>query len=109
MGAKETLEKIKQLEKIIDEGFIDEIIDLTIDKLIYYEKSKLEKELDEIRGKMVEFEKKYEMDSSTFDKQFKEGKLGDKEDLFEWNALFEMHSRIKERLRLLTRESNVPD
>ncbi len=102
MGNKsQTLERIRKLEKLIEEGVEDELIRQTLDKLLYQERCKQESGLKEIEERLNHFEEQYNMDSESFYQRFTEGKLGDVEDYFEWDALYRMYKSAKERLTLL--------
>ena len=96
----ETMYKIQTLEKLIDSGMDDGLIDKTLSKLIQYKTDKMERELQELKDSMKKFESRYNMDSETFYKKFGEGGLGDEMDFFEWHALCDMHKRITARLNI---------
>jgi phage shock protein A len=53
-------------------------------------KSSLAKQIEDLEDKLKNFEKKYQMSSQEFNRQFQEGKLGDSIDFFEWNTYYEM-------------------
>jgi hypothetical protein len=55
-------------------------------------------------AKLKRFEEKYNMASAQFHQRFHQGELGDDEDFFAWDALFEMSERITSRIKLLTKE-----
>ncbi len=99
----ETMYKIRTLEKLVDVGTEDGLIDKTISKLIQYKTGKIERELQELEGAMKKFESKYHKDTETFSKQFEDGGLGDEMDFFEWYALCDMHKRIIQRLNIAER------
>ncbi|MEA1909142.1 MAG: hypothetical protein U9N43_08970 [Euryarchaeota archaeon] len=96
----EIMYNIRTLEKLIDYGMEDGLIDKTLSKLIQYKTNEMEHELRELEYSMKKFESKYNMDSEVFYKKFGEGKLGDEMDFFEWHALCDMHTRIMERLNI---------
>lgn len=97
----QTLERIRKLEKLIEEGVEDGLIRQTLDKLLYQERRKQESGLKEITERLEHFEERYNMDSESFYQSFTKGELGDEEDYFEWEALYRMYKRVKERLALL--------
>lgn len=101
--AKETaiLSKIRALEKLAESGLGDNLMKQTVEKLIQSEEQRHRKDLKEIREKLNSFEKRFNMDSAFFHQKFHQGELGDAEDFFEWDALFEMEKRIMSRLRIL--------
>ena len=96
----ETMYKIQTLEKLIDSGMDDGLIDKTLSKHIQYKTDKMERELQELKDSMKRFESGYNMDSETFYKKFGEGGLGDEMDFFEWHALCDMHKRLMGRLNI---------
>jgi len=73
----ETMHKIQTLEKLINLGIEDGLIDKTLSKLIQYKTNKMERELQELEDSMKKFESEYNMDTETFYKKFEEGELGD--------------------------------
>ena len=100
------LEKIQTLEKYMPADVATTVIERTLDKLISRSRQKEERDLAEVRGKLEDFEKRYDMSSATFYERFHSGELGDDEDWFVWDALFEMSKRIKERINLLRENEN---
>ena len=96
----EIMYNIRTLEKLIDYGMEDWLIDKTLSKLIQYKTNEMERELQELEYSMKKFESRYNIDSEAFYKKFGEGKLGDEMDFFEWYALCDMHTRILERLNI---------
>ena len=78
----ETMYKIQTLEKLIDSGMDDGLIDKTLSKHIQYKTDKMERELQELKDSMKRFKSGYNMDSETFYKKFGEGGLGDEMDFF---------------------------
>ena len=99
----ETMHKIQTLEKLINLGTEDGLIDKTLSKLIQYKTNKMERGLQELEDSMKKFESKYNMDTETFYKKFEEGELGDEMDFLEWYALCDMHKRIMQRLDIAKR------
>ena len=90
----ETMYKIQTLEKLIDSGMDDGLIDKTLSKLIQYKTDKMERELQELKDSMKKFESMYNMDSETSYKKFGKGGLDDEMYFFEWHALCDMHKRL---------------
>ena len=103
MTIMETMHKIQTLEKLINLGTEDGLIDKTLSKLIQYKTNKMERGLQELEDSMKKFESKYNMDTETFYKKFEEGELGDEMDFLEWYALCDMHKRIMQRLDIAKR------
>ena len=100
MPPMEIMHNIRTLEKLIDYGMGDGLIDKTLSKLIQYKANEMERELQELEDSMKKFESKYNIDSEAFYKKFEEGKFGDEMDFFEWHALCDMHTRIMKRLNI---------
>ena len=99
----ETMHKIQTLEKLMNIGTEDGLVDKTLSKLIEYRTNKMNCELGELEDSMKKFESKYNMNPKTFCKKFEEGELGDEMDFFEWYALCDMHKRIVQRLNIAKR------
>ena len=106
MPSMEIIHSIRTLEKLVDCGMEDWLIDKTLSKLIQYKTNEMERELQELEYSMKKFESKYNIDSEAFYKKFEGGKLGDEMDFFEWHALCDMHTRIMERLNIAKRGYN---
>lgn len=95
----ESIEKLSTFIKNYNED--DVFIENAINKLIDYEKSKIENELTQLKFDLKEFEGKYKKRSETFYRDFKSGKLGDKMDFIEWSSLYEMFLKNKEKVESL--------
>lgn len=79
-------------------GGEDDVLIKTIEKLTQYKIEALEKDLADIKRKLLKFERKYKMESSNFIKKFENGQLGDETDFMEWASLLDMAERIESRL-----------
>jgi len=102
MAAINTLEKIRRLEKYVAiQESTDTVFDLALDKLLDREVTRLQEMQEKLHGELVEFEKRYGLDSHTFYRQYEEGRLGDAIDLVEWSATVEMMNNIRQHLNLL--------
>ncbi|MEW6608682.1 MAG: hypothetical protein AB1414_14755 [bacterium] len=95
------LDKIHNLEKLVQNKFYDEIMIQTMDKLIQYEERSQRKELKKLDEERKVFEKKHKMDSHIFHTKFHNGEIGDETDFFEWDALCEMYEDTLKRLNIL--------
>lgn len=93
--------RIQTIEKIFDKGLQDEYLSRSIGKIIEYEMEKTSKDIQLLKKDIKLFESKYNMPSNEFFDRFERGELGDKEDFFEWAALFQMNRRSVERLKML--------
>lgn len=92
---------IQNIEKIFEKGLQDNYLPRSIGKIIEYEKEKTSKDIQALRKDIEIFEGKYNMSSKEFFERFEKGEMGDKEDYFEWSALFQMHRRSAERFKML--------
>jgi hypothetical protein len=94
-------ESIKILEKYLESNEADEFTGQAIKKLISHSLHKEQKMLEELLTRLHSFEEKCGMQSADFHKQFHSGSLGDDEDFFVWDAIFEMNERIQTRIKIL--------
>ncbi|MEA1925137.1 MAG: hypothetical protein U9M95_04640 [Candidatus Altiarchaeota archaeon] len=53
------------------------------------------------KKKLKEFESKYDKSSKKFYSEFEKGKLGDKQDYFEWFAYIQYHKDREQRYKIL--------
>ena len=97
----EVLEQIKMLERIVELGLDDGTVRQTVDKLISCQLQKQQYDLKTIQEKLTSFEIQHGLSSDVFHEKFQQGQLGDNEDFFEWGALVQMYTRIKQRISLL--------
>ena len=104
---KATLEQLRSLEEIYQNGLEDEYLSRAMDKITSYEICRCQRDLDLLRNDLEVFEKKYNMDSETFGDRWGKGMLADEADFFEWSALYQMYRRSKKRLEILTGEANT--
>ena len=95
------LEDIRILEKYIESNGTDALTKKAIKKLISHSLQKERRDLARVKEKLDRFEKKYGMSSAQFHERFHHGELGDAEDSFVWDALFETSERIAARIELL--------
>ena len=97
------LEDIQVLERYIESNGTDIFTGQAIKKLISHNLQKEERDLVEVMGKLKRFEEEYNMASAKFHERFHHGELGDDEDFFIWDALFETSERIIARINLVQR------
>ena len=97
-----TLNKIKKLEQlIVSSNTTDNVIDITIDKILKREKTKLKNQIHNLNTQLKEFEKKYNLGSEKFEIDYKNGKLGDNIDFIEWSATIDMMNNAVKQLDIL--------
>ena len=96
-----TKELIQNIGKIFENGLEDEYLSRSIGKIIEHEREKTFEESQMLQKDLSQFESKYNISSEVFFDKFEKGELGDKEDYFEWSAIFQMYKRARERLKIL--------
>ncbi len=101
-----TKELIHGIEKIFEKGLQDTYLTRSLGKIIEYEREKTFADVQVLKEDLSRFESEYNLPSETFDERFAKGELGDKEDYFEWSALYQMYKRSFERLEILRGMSN---
>lgn len=94
---KQTLLKVKNLEKFIEKHGEDPFISQSISKMLDYKIAKYEEEIKRLDKELKVFERAYGMKSSVFFKKFSEGKIGDNMDFIEWSSIYQMHNRLIEK------------
>jgi hypothetical protein len=93
------LKKLQLLQALIErEEMGDEVIEMTVSKLLSYELEKLRRRQRRIQAKLTAFEAQYHLKTTEFSRKFREGKMGDAMDFFEWSALADMHQELTEQL-----------
>lgn len=97
------LEKVKLLEEYIaaNAASVDPAIEMTIEKLLRREASRMNQLRQRLLKQTNEFEEKYGLNSEEFCKRYGEGIMGDDVDYVEWSATIDMLSGIEKRLSLL--------
>jgi cell division septum initiation protein DivIVA len=95
---------IKGLEQIFEKNLSDEYLHKAISKIISYEIAKTTQELEELKVELKAYEERFIMSSEVFFSKFNAGELEDNADFFEWSALYQIHLRAFERLKILKSE-----
>jgi len=103
------LEKVKLLEKYIavDAAAIDPVMDLSIEKLLKRETSRMDKLKQRLLRQKTEYEEKYKLNSEEFCIRYEKGIMGDDMDYVEWSATVDMLAGVEKRLSLLQREMSA--
>jgi len=96
-----TKDAIQKIGKIFEKGLQDEYLSQSIGKIIEHEREITTQEIQSLKKEMEHFEGLYKMPSDDFFRRFEKGELGDREDYFEWSALFQMYRRSIERFEML--------
>lgn len=94
---KQTLLKVKTLEKFIEKHGDDLFISQSISKMLDYKIAKCEEKIQQLCKELKSFERTYRMKSSVFFKKFSEGKIGDDMDFIEWASIYQMYQRLLEK------------
>lgn len=96
-----TLEQIKSLERIYTEGYADPFLEQSLQKIIASQLARDQADLAVLEQDLHALEAEYEMASEEFYRRYNEGDLSDDANFVEWNALYKMHNRLRERLDIL--------
>ena len=96
-----TLGRLRVLERLYAQGYVDEVVDLTVRKLVEHQIQKDEAQLAGLNGDLARFEQRYGINSADFYARYQAGQMGDDADVFEWNALYKMHSRLADAVKSL--------
>ena len=94
-----TKDIIQNIGKIFEKGLQNEYLSRSIGKIIEYEKERTIKEVNLLKKDLSRFESTYQMSSEDFFDRFEKGDLGDKEDYFEWSAMYQMYERSVDHVR----------
>jgi hypothetical protein len=86
----------------------DEVVEVTVSKLVNYELEKLKKRQSRVREKLAAFEERYGLKTDQFQQKFREGALGDETDFFEWSALADIDREVSQQLTEAEPVSNAP-
>jgi hypothetical protein len=96
-----TKETIQNISKIFEKGLQNEYLSRSLGKIVEYERGKTIEEVNMLKKELSRFESAYQMSSEDFFDRFEKGDLGDKEDYFEWSAMYQMYERSVDRLNIL--------
>ena len=99
-----TLGRLRALESLYAQGYADEVVDLTVHKLLEHQVRKDEAQLAQLRTDLTRFEQRYAMSSADFFRRYQAGQMGDDADVFEWNALYKMYTRLADAVEVLRRQ-----
>jgi hypothetical protein len=76
-------------------------LELTLDKVVAHEMSRLAAQQRRLRAQLTEFERRYDLSSSDFYDRFEQGERGDDADFVEWSATYEMMENLDTRPAIL--------
>ena len=71
-----------------------------------YKIKQSEQLLNDLKGDLISFEKRYHKKSDEFYRSFKNGELGDDMDFVEWSSIYDMYQRIFSKKKNLESEDN---
>lgn len=93
------LEKLQLLQVLVQtEEVGDDVTEATISKLLSYQLEKLRERQRQIQEKLTALEERYNLKTEEFSRRFREGKMGDAMDFFEWSALADIYQDLSQRL-----------
>jgi len=92
--ASATLRQLQALEQLYRQGYQDDVVDLTLRKLLERQVRQDEAQLAELRADLTRFEQRYGLASADFFASYQAGQMGDDMDVFEWNVLYKMYTRL---------------
>lgn len=98
---KNTLQRLRLLETLYQNGYQDEVVDRTVEKLFTQQIQKDESQLRQLQSELVEYEKQFGLTSDQFEAKYQRGEMGDDADIFEWHTLYKMVQRLQTNLQLL--------
>jgi hypothetical protein len=96
--------KVKRLEEYVastNASAGDRVLELTIDKLLDRETSRLISQKARLEQQLAGFEREYRLNSKEFYEKFERGELSDDMDFVEWSATYEMAANLRRQLSIL--------
>ena len=101
------LDKVKILERYVakDTHALDPVVELTIEKLLKRETSRMVDLKQRLVQQKQAFEERYGLDSDEFCRRYEAGTMGDEMDYVEWSATVDMLAGIENRLMLLQQDT----
>jgi len=96
-----TLQRLRALEHLYEQGYQDQVVDLTVYKLLERQVQQDEAQFVELADELAGYEKRFGMPSDRFFAQYTAGEMGDDVDMFEWHVLYKMVQRLQDELQFL--------
>jgi hypothetical protein len=90
-----TLQRLRALEHLYEQGYQDQVVDLTVHKLLEQQVQKEEGQLAALTSELAIYEERFAMPSAHFFAKYQSGEMGDDADVFEWQVLYKMHQRLQ--------------
>ncbi|MCX9011438.1 MAG: hypothetical protein OIN66_09990 [Candidatus Methanoperedens sp.] len=102
-------EYMKVLKSQLSHGleFEKKYIASTINKMLRVELGMVKKEIKQVMSTLVDFEKRYKMNSDKFYEKFNAGELGDDREYIKWYAYKDTYNKLTERSKEIERVVNV--
>jgi hypothetical protein len=96
-----TLQRLRALEHLYEQGYQDQVVDLTVHKLLEQQVQKEEGQLAALTSELAIYEERFAMPSAHFFEKYQAGEMGDDADVFEWQVLYKMHQRLQNEIKFL--------
>jgi hypothetical protein len=100
-----TLQRLRALERLYQQGYHDDVVDRAVSKLVEHQIHKDETQLRELTNALMKFEEQFGMSSQDFEKKYQAGEAGDDIDVFEWHVFIQMYLRLQQQLQILKNPS----
>ena len=101
MESPNPLVTLQNLEQIYERGFRDPVTDAALLKVASSQVARDEVVLRDLERDLQELEEQYGISSDEFYRQWQAGQMADTADYMDWNALYQMTLKVRERLELL--------
>lgn len=102
-----TLQRLRALERLYQQGYQDDVVDRTVSKLVEHQIHKDEAQLRELASAIMKFEEQFGMRSQDFEEKYQAGAVGDDLDVFEWHVFFQMYLRLQQQLQILKNPASL--
>jgi hypothetical protein len=96
-----TLQRLRALEHLYEQGYQDRVVDLTVQKLLEHQIQKDEAHLTALASELASYEQRFGMASDHFYAKYQTGQMGDNIDVFEWHVLYKMYQNLQDQLQFL--------
>jgi hypothetical protein len=95
----QTLKQLELLQSLIQRAEDnDEVVEVTVSKLVSYELEKLRRRQSQLQKKLLTFEEQHGLKTEEFQRAFSQGTLGDETDFFEWAAVADIYREVSRQL-----------
>lgn len=96
-----TPQRLRALTQLYEQGYQDQVVDLTVHKLLEQQVQKEEAQLAALAAELANYETRFGMSSTHFFAKYTAGEMGDDADVFEWQALYKMQQRLANERQFL--------